>query len=238
MTEAETRELLKHRLGRIESRIAAACARATRARSEVTLVAVTKTVTDRVARLLPALGVLDLGENRPQGFWRKAEAMPELGVRWHLIGHLQRNKLDRCLTHRPALVHSVDSVRLLQALEAEAKEQSLSLPILIEVNASREENKQGFSPEEVPRLREEVAKLRHLRLEGLMTMAAYDAEPERCRGTFREVRELRERLRGEWSLPLPRLSMGMSNDFEVAIEEGATLIRLGTVLLEGLENEG
>lgn len=237
MTEADIRDLLQRRLNEVENRIAAACERASRARAEITMVAVTKTVTDRVARLLPEFGVLDLGENRPQEFWRKAEALPGLGIRWHLIGHLQRNKLDRCLMNRPVLIHSVDSLRLLQALEAEAKKQSQHLPILLEVNASREENKQGFSPEEVPPLREEIAKRQHLRLEGLMTMAAFDVEPEKCRGTFAEVRELRDRLRTEWNLPLPQLSMGMSNDFEVAIEEGATLIRLGTVLFEGLNQE-
>jgi pyridoxal phosphate enzyme (YggS family) len=228
------RETLAGRLAAVEERLRAACRRAGRDRGEVTLVAVTKTVSAAVAALLPGLGVVDLGESRPQELWRKAAALPA-AVRWHLIGHLQRNKVERTL---PLIccVHSVDSVRLLQELEGQAAGRPGGVEALLEVNASREASKHGFAPEEVPALAPTLAALRHVRVRGLMTMAAYDEEPERCRPTFGMLRRLRDRLREALGPghALPHLSMGMSNDFEVAVEEGATLVRLGTVLFEGL----
>jgi pyridoxal phosphate enzyme (YggS family) len=203
---------------------------------EVTLVAVTKTVPAEVAALLPALGVYDLGENRPQELWRKAAALPD--VRWHLIGHLQRNKVERTLPliHR---LHSADSLRLLQAIEAACaagRTGGRPLPVLLEVNASREASKHGFAPEEVPGLVSQLRALQHVHVDGLMAMAAYADDPEQCRPTFVALRELRDRLQGLVGPdhPLDQLSMGMSNDFEVAVEEGATQVRLGTVLFDGL----
>lgn len=224
---------LRQSLADVEGRIAAACARAGRPRSDVTLVAVTKTVSAEVAACLPGLGVDDLGENRPQELWRKAGLLPAT-VRWHLIGHLQRNKIDKTLP-LVQLIHSVDSVRLLQALDAEAARQGRVVPVLLEVNASGEASKHGFAPAEVPTLAPTVRALRNVQVRGLMTMAALQ-EPEACRPTFAALRGLRDRLRAELSDPhtLEHLSMGMSNDFEVAIEEGATLVRLGSVLFEGL----
>jgi pyridoxal phosphate enzyme (YggS family) len=232
-------ETLAARLAAVEARLQAACDRAGRRRSEVTLVAVTKTVSVEVAAQLPALGVADLGESRPQELWRKAAAVPD--ARWHLIGHLQRNKVERTL---PLVrrIHSMDSLRLLAALEeacAAGRAGPAPLPVLLEVNASGEAAKHGFTPQEVPGLAAALTALRHLRVEGLMTMAAYEEDPQRCRPTFALLRELRDRLQGLLGPghPLPQLSMGMSNDFEVAVEEGATLVRLGTVLFEGLEGE-
>jgi pyridoxal phosphate enzyme (YggS family) len=225
--------LLKDRLAAVESRIAGACARVGRARSDVTLVAVTKTVTTEWAAALLELGIADLGENRPQELWHKAAALPP-GVRWHLIGHLQRNKVERTfpLVH---LMHSADSVRLLQALEREAERQGRTLPLLLEVNASGEASKHGFAPEELASLAPTLAGFRHVHIGGLMTMAALQ-EAEACRPTFRTLGTLRDRLRQELGEPLrcEHLSMGMSNDFEVAIEEGATFVRLGSVLFEGV----
>lgn len=192
--------------------------------------AVTKMIAPETAALLPELGVLDLGENRPQELWRKAAVLPA-AVRWHLIGHLQRNKIERTLP-LAQLIHAVDSARLLTALEQEAARSARTIEVLLEVNASREANKQGFAPEAVSGLVPELARLRHVHVQGLMTMAAYEEDPERCRPTFALVRELRDRLRRELGPPhtLERLSMGMTNDFEVAIEEGATLVRIGTAL--------
>ncbi len=231
-TNADPRTILAGRLAAVEERIAAACRRAGRARSAVTLIAVTKTVGPEIAALLPELGVLDLGESRPQELWRKAPLLPP-DVRWHLIGHLQRNKIERTvsLVH---LVHSVDSLRLLNELDDTAG--AGPLPVLLEVNASGEAAKHGFRAGEVSELASVLTRLRRVRVEGLMTMAAYHEEPERCRLTFVLLRELRDQLRASigGAQPLTHLSMGMSNDFEVAIEEGATLIRLGTVLFEGL----
>jgi pyridoxal phosphate enzyme (YggS family) len=230
----QTRKVLAERLDSVRARISAACRRAGREPDDVTLVAVTKTVTEAVAALLPELGVLDLGENRPQELWRKTALLPA-NIRWHMVGHLQRNKVERTLP-LVQLVHAVDSLRLLDALEAEATRQGRTTDVLIEVNASREESKHGFIPEEVCTLAGPLLSLHHLRVRGLMTMAAFEANPEKTRPVFAQVRQLRDTLQQTVGRQhaLDHLSMGMSNDFEIAIEEGATLVRLGTVLFEGL----
>jgi pyridoxal phosphate enzyme (YggS family) len=229
--EAHLRTTLAGRLAAVEERLAAACRRAGRARADVTLVAVTKTVGPEVAGVLASLGVPDLGESRPQELWRKAAALP--AARWHLVGHLQRNKVERTLP-LVARIHSVDSVRLLRTLEEEAGRRGRAVDALLEVNASGESAKHGFGPDELPGLAPVLGELRHVRVDGLMTMAAYEEDPERTRPTFARLRQLRDRLAAEAGGPLPHLSMGMTNDFEVAVEEGATLVRLGTVLFEGL----
>ncbi len=222
---AQVESILRQRLTTVEERIAAACRRAGRRRDEVALIAVTKTVSPEVAALLPNLGVVDLGESRPQELWRKAAALPS--VRWHLIGHLQRNKIERTL---PLVqwVHSVDSERLLRAIDDDLLRRGATLDVLLEVNASGEASKHGFALPELSALRPQLASLRQVRIRGLMTMAAHEDDPERCRPTFTTLRALRDEF--GW----PHLSMGMSNDFEIAIEEGATMIRLGSVLFEDL----
>jgi pyridoxal phosphate enzyme (YggS family) len=237
VNEAALKTCLKQRLDAVEERIQAACARAGRARDEVRLVAVTKTVAPEVAALLPEMGVLDLGESRPQELWHKAALSAP--VRWHLVGHLQRNKVERTLplVH---LIHSADSARLLAALDQEASNRARPVDVLLEVNASGEASKHGLAPEEVPALVPQIAGLRQVRVLGLMTLAAFEEDPERCRPTFAQLRDLRDRLRDELGPPhrLEHLSMGMSNDFEVAIAEGATLVRIGTALFEGLPGQG
>jgi pyridoxal phosphate enzyme (YggS family) len=234
MTDADPRPLLADRLAAVDARIAAACRRAGRERSAVTLVAITKTVSADVAALLPELGVADLGESRPQELWKKADAIPK--AQWHLVGHLQRNKLDRTVP-LVTLLHSVDSLRLFDALDAFGRGRGSPVRVLLEVNCSREAAKGGFAPEEVPALGDRVMSREGVRVEGLMTMAAYHEDPDDCRPTFAELRTLRDRLREATGLPLPHLSMGMSNDFEVAVEEGATLVRVGTAIFEGLAEE-
>jgi pyridoxal phosphate enzyme (YggS family) len=234
MDSSALRSRLQERVASVEERIAAACARSGRARGDVALVAVTKTVSVEVAGLLPELGVHDLAENRPQELWRKAAVLPAT-IRWHLVGHLQRNKVDKTLP--PAyLIHSVDTPRLLTALEEEATRQVRAVDVLLEVNASGEKAKHGFAPESLSGIAAQIAGLRHVRVLGLMTMAALDEDSERCRPTFAALRSLRDALRSELGPdhPLPHLSMGMTNDFEVAIEEGATLVRIGTALFSGL----
>jgi len=232
VSEAQLAKVLAERLAVVEERLGQACRKAGRSRRDVILVAVTKTIPPDVAALLPGLGLLDLGENRPQELWRKAATLPA-DVRWHLIGHLQRNKIERTLplVHR---LHAIDSLRLLQALEAAKADKPID--VLLEVNASGEASKQGFQPEEVPGLAATIAELRQVRVGGLMTMAAFEEDAERCRPTFVRLRQLRDQLQAALG-PEPRLdqlSMGMSNDFEVAVEEGATLVRLGTVLFGDL----
>lgn len=232
----DPRELLRNRLAETERRIAAACVRAGRLRSDVTLIAVTKTVSAAVARLLPEFGIADLGENRPQALWEKASALPAT-VRWHLIGHLQRNKIDRTLP-LTTLFHSVDSVRLAEALSKEALEQGRPADVLLEINVSGEASKQGFDPSGAGAAAAEISRLPSLRLRGLMTMAPYCEDPQQCRPVFAGLRRLLDAVRPQ--LPAPdafrELSMGMTNDFEVAIEEGATFVRIGTALFEGIES--
>lgn len=234
LNAAPLESLLRQRLTAVEQRIAAACGRAGRRREDVTLVAVTKTVSPEVAALMPKLGILDLGENRPQELWRKAAALPAT-VRWHLIGHLQRNKVERTLP-LVRCVHSADSERLLRAIDDDLLRRNAALDVLLEINASGEASKQGFSPPHVIGIAPTLTTLQRVRVVGLMTMAAHEAEPERCRPTFATLRTLRDELRSvvEPRHSLDQLSMGMSNDFEIAIEEGATLIRLGSVLFEEL----
>jgi pyridoxal phosphate enzyme (YggS family) len=231
MTDAEVRSVLSDRLAAVRARIAAACRRAGRDPAGVTLVTVTKTVPPAVARVAAELGAADLGENRPQELWRKSAEVP--AARWHLIGHLQRNKIDRTVP-LVTLIHSVDSDRLLAALDAFGRKRGEPVPVLLEVNCSREAAKGGFSPEEVPALGDRLAGLTGVSVRGLMTMAAYADDPETARPAFAELRRLSDELRTRAGLELPHLSMGMSNDFEVAVEEGATFVRIGTTLFEGL----
>jgi len=225
---------LAQRLDAIEQRIEAACARAGRARSEVTLVAVTKSAPGTATLLLPTLGQLHLGESRPQQLWRKAAQLPA-SVSWHLIGHLQRNKIERTLP-LVTLIHAADRVAVLQSLDECAARLDRPARVLLEFNTSGETSKQGFAPSDVPALAEVLNGLTQVRVCGLMTMAAWEEEPEKCRPCFVLLRQLRDRLRPLLAARhgLEHLSMGMSNDFEVAIEEGATFIRVGSALFEGL----
>jgi pyridoxal phosphate enzyme (YggS family) len=233
MTRADARPILTDRLHIVEERIRAACQRVDRAREEVTLVAVTKYVGCEIAELLPELGVRDLGESRPQELWRKAAALPK-GVRWHLVGHLQRNKIEKTLP-MVHLIHSVDSERLLEALNAEAGKQSRTANVLLEVNLSREPNKHGFDPDDLFFFANSIWESKNLMVRGLMTMAAETDDPEKCRATFAELRGWRDHVQTQWNMPQASyLSMGMTHDFEVAIEEGATLIRIGSALFDGL----
>ncbi len=236
MNATEIRSRLADNLAAVEARIAAACARARRKRDEVTLIAVTKYVDIDVATMLPELGLRDLGESRPQELWRKAAALPK-DIRWHLVGHLQRNKVERTLplVH---LIHSVDSERLLAAISEDSDRQKRATLVLIEVNLSREPAKHGFPPEE-QRLIDLLMSWPYPCLEpqGLMTMAAESDAPEAYRRTFAQLRALRDHIRAEgrdWMGLFRDLSMGMTNDFEVAIEEGATMVRIGSALFEGL----
>lgn len=229
---------LQSNLNRVRERIDAACARADRTPDEVTLVAVTKYAELEWVRALIDLGVLDLGESRPQQLVSRAQDLPT-EVRWHMIGHLQRNKVDLLLPVVNRL-HSVDSVRLLQAIDKEAKKQQSSvttLPrVLLEVNVSGEKSKDGFNPAELQSAWPEICRLDSIAIEGLMTMAPLSEDVDSTRAVFRSLRLLRDQLVDECGgrLKLPDLSMGMSGDFEIGIEEGATLIRVGSSLFEGL----
>jgi pyridoxal phosphate enzyme (YggS family) len=224
-------------LAAVRERIARAAERAGRSPSNVRLVGITKYVTSREIAALVDVGCTDLGESRPQQLWQRAEECQSLGVplQWHLVGHLQRNKVSRTLEVKPVL-HGVDSERLLATLEAEAAQQGVRPTVLVEVNCSGEAAKHGFSPDELRRFAPNLAQFKQLEIRGLMTMAAYDAPASQVAATFATLRRLRDELRTQLpsGFTLPELSMGMSGDFEIAIAEGATMVRVGSALWEGI----
>lgn len=236
MTDGERfRDTLLANLASVRGRVAEACRRAGRSPDEVTIVGVTKYVSATTARIAHDCGLVDLGESRPQTLWEKAESLGDLEPppRWHLIGHLQRNKVRRTLPvlHR---LHSLDSMRLLETVAAEAAAAGRYCDALVEVNVSGADGRTGVAMDDVAGLVAAAARTTHLRIRGLMAMAGLpDGDPASARREFALVRELRDRLAttvagGEG---LRELSMGMSGDFEAAILEGATLLRLGSVLL-------
>ena len=219
----------------VRAAIAAASARAGRDPDGVRLVAVTKRHPPEWVRPLVELGAIDLGENYPQELWDKAEGLADLGaIRWHLIGHLQTNKVNRTLP-LVRMVHGVDSFRLLDAVDAWAGQHpDHPREACLQVNTSGEASKHGFSPDDLPALGAALTDSpRSVRVVGLMTIAGYDTTPEEARPCFERLRLLRDQLRALTGLPLPELSMGMSGDFEAAIAEGSTLVRVGSALFEG-----
>jgi hypothetical protein len=215
-------------LAAVRGRIAAAAARAGRRADAVTIVAVTKGHPLERVQEAAAAGLLDIGESRVQEARQKQAAWPDAPVRWHLVGHLQRNKA-RLAAGRFALIHSLDSVRLADALESAAAAAGVVQELLVEVNVAREPQKSGAMPEEAPDLVAHAVQLPHLRVNGLMALAPFDAPVAVQHEVFGALRELRNGLATP-AVPLAVLSMGMSGDFEAAVEEGATLVRLGTIL--------
>jgi hypothetical protein len=215
-------------------RIARAAARAGRDPASIRIVAVTKGHPVSAVQEALDAGLPDIGENRVQEALEKMGAWTGAAVRWHLIGHLQTNKAKKAVG-RFALIHSVDSVRLADELDRAAVQQGVVQDVLVQVNVAREPQKTGVAPEAAEAVAAQVAARPGLALRGLMTMAPLTDDAAVIRATFRRLRELAERLEsGSSPLPAPRspleLSMGMSSDFEIAVEEGATLLRLGTVL--------
>ncbi len=224
MTTAGTTTPLAFRVAAVRERIRKAAERSGRAPNEVTLIAVTKTwPAETVLEALKA-GLTHFGENRVQEGVAKASLVaanaPAIVPAWHLIGHLQTNKVRSALGCFDIL-HSVDSERLLRAISAAAVN---PVPVMIEVNVSDEPTKDGIAPAELPRLMEVAGKLPNLEVRGLMTVAPHVLDPEAVRPVFRELRAMAERHH------LKELSMGMSNDYEVAIEEGSTFVRVGRAL--------
>jgi pyridoxal phosphate enzyme (YggS family) len=213
----------------VRERIETALARSGRGGESVTIVGVTKTMgSERVLDLLDA-GITDIGENRVQEFLEKSRQVTR-ACKWHLIGTLQRNKAAKVIG-RFSLIHSLDSVKLARTLNRLGGERDTVTRVLIEVNTSGEATKQGFSAGELEAAAAEIAALPHLELAGLMTVGPLTDDAGAQRRAFKTLFDLRERTERALSLSLPELSMGMSDDFEVAVEEGATLVRLGTVLL-------
>ena len=221
--------MLKENLEEVEEKIAKACEHAGRAREEVTLIAVSKTKPIEMLQEIYDEGIRDFGENKVQELTEKYEVMPK-DMKWHMIGHLQRNKV-KYIVDKVTLIHSVDSLRLAETISREAEKKGVTVPILIEVNIAGEETKFGLSSkEEVISLTEQIAALPNLSVKGLMTVAPPVKDPEENRPFFREIRQLSVDITNKNidKVSMEILSMGLTNDYTVAIEEGATMVRVGT----------
>jgi len=233
-------DAISRNLTAVRQRISDAAARSGRQASQVRLIAVTKYVGLPEIKALVAAGCRELGESRPQELWEKAAALgtPDSSgtPTWHLVGHLQRNKVRRTLP-LAAWVHSVDSVRLLDEIETQAASLGCRPRVLLEVNVSGDSTKHGFAAAQLEPLLPRFAELRSVAIRGLMCMAAREGDLDVARRNFADFRGLRDRLRrvAPENVSLDELSMGMSGDFEVAIEEGATMVRVGSALFEGTD---
>jgi PLP dependent protein len=215
----------------LRRRMSAACLRAGRSPDAVTLVAVAKTFPAEQVRAVVEAGIPDVGENYVQELLRKREVLEHEAVRWHFIGTLQSNKVKQIVPW-VTLIHAVDSEGLARAIDRRAAQSGHVQDVLLEVNTTGEESKHGVRPADAGALFRSLASLEHLRIAGLMTIGPFLPDPEGSRPMFRTLRNLRDELAalGQANGPMHHLSMGMTGDFEVAIEEGATIIRIGTAI--------
>lgn len=220
--------MLKENLAQVEKNIQRACDRAGRDRQEVTLIAVSKTKPVEMLQEIYDEGIRVFGENKVQELLDKYEVLPE-DIKWQMIGHLQRNKV-KYIIDKVDLIHSVDSIRLAESIDKEAEKKGVIVNILIEVNVAKEDTKFGLMPEEVDDFIEQIKKLEHICVKGLMTIAPFVSDPEENRPIFARLRELSVDIgkKNVDNINMSVLSMGMTNDYQVAIEEGATMVRVGT----------
>ena len=220
--------MVRENLEEVKQRMAAACKRAGRDPKEVTLVAVSKTKPVSMITEAYEAGIRDFGENKVQELCEKHQAMPE-NIRWHMIGHLQRNKVKQIID-KAVLIHSVDSIRLAKQIEEEASKNNYTVNILLEVNVAEEESKFGFTLAETESAIREIARFPHLRIKGLMTIAPFVENSEENRPVFKKLNQFYVDMQRKNidNVNMNMLSMGMTGDYEVAIEEGATLVRVGT----------
>lgn len=220
--------MLKDNLVSVEKKIQEACLRAGRRREDVTLIAVSKTKPLEELEEAYQLGVRVFGENKVQELVDKYDSLPK-DIEWHMIGHLQRNKV-KYIIDKAAYIHSVDSLRLAETIEKEAAKRNITVNILIEVNVAREESKFGLMPEELDEFISKVAEFPHIRVKGLMTIAPFVEDSEENRSIFQRLHKLSVDIESKNvdNITMRVLSMGMTNDYEVAIEEGATMVRVGT----------
>lgn len=220
--------MLKENLAQVEKNIEAACKKAGRDRSEVTLVAVSKTKPISMLQEIYDEGIRDFGENKVQEIEAKYPELPK-DIRWHMIGHLQRNKVKHVID-KACLIHSVDSYRLAEEINIQAKKKNLVIPILVEVNIADEESKFGISKEDAMESVKQISELENLRIQGLMTIAPFVEDPEENRTYFRGIKQLSVDIASKNidNVSMNVLSMGMTGDYMVAIEEGATIVRVGT----------
>jgi pyridoxal phosphate enzyme (YggS family) len=219
---------IEKNLSRVRKRIEHAAAKVGRDPGEIKLMAVTKTVTVERIREAMAAGAMIFGENYVQEAREKIEEIGQAGIAWHLIGHLQTNKAKYAVRLFD-LIHSVDSITVASDLDKRAAAEGKIVDCLIEVNLSHEASKFGIGKERAPELAHELKDMKNISLMGLMTMPPYADDPEAARPYFTSLRKLREEIEGK-GIPLPELSMGMSIDFAVAIEEGATIVRIGRAI--------
>lgn len=225
----DTLGLLASNLASVRERIAAAERRSGRPAGSVTLIGVVKMLAAETIAAAVTLGLRDLGENRVQEAEGHQHSVPRAAARWHMIGHLQRNKAARAVELFDR-IHGVDGMELATALSRHAVLAERKVPVLIEVNVSGEGSKFGVHPERLPELLDAVVELPGLVVDGLMTVGRMVERAEEARPTFARLRELRDRAARRLGRELPELSMGMSADYEVAVEEGATMVRVGTAL--------
>lgn len=220
--------MLKENLANVEKNIEQACKNAGRSRDEITLIAVSKTKPVEMLQEIYDENIRDFGENKVQELCSKMEQLPS-DIRWHMIGHLQRNKV-KYIVGKVELIHSVDTYRLAEEINIQAKKQNVIVPILVEVNIAHEESKFGISAEDAILLVEEISKLENIRIKGLMTIAPYVENPEDNRLYFRKIKQLSVDITNKNidNVFMEILSMGMTGDYMVAIEEGATMVRVGT----------
>ena len=220
--------MLKENLANVEKNIEQACKNAGRSRDELTLIAVSKTKPVEMLQEIYDENIRDFGENKVQELCSKMEQLPS-DIRWHMIGHLQRNKV-KYIVGKVELIHSVDTYRLAEEINIQAKKQNVIVPILVEVNIAHEESKFGISAEDAILLVEEISKLENIRIKGLMTIAPYVENPEDNRLYFRKIKQLSVDITNKNidNVFMEILSMGMTGDYMVAIEEGATMVRVGT----------
>lgn len=221
-------EELSINLTQVENNICKACERAARNRNEVTLIAVSKTKPADMIAAIYNEGVRDFGENKVQEILEKSPVLAR-DIKWHMIGHLQRNKVKQVID-KTCLIHSVDSIRLAMQIETDAAKKNIIVPVLLEVNVAGEVSKYGFKPEEVIDCMETISGFPHISIKGLMTIAPNVENPEENRPVFRKLKQLSVDIinKNIDNISMEILSMGMTNDYEVAIEEGSTMIRVGT----------
>ena len=228
-----TKERLRENYLAVLDRIQAAASRSARLSSDIQLIGVTKYVDSYVARWLAELGCNQLAESRPQVLWEKAAALANLPVQWHLIGHLQRNKAKRTL-ELVSTMHSLDSARILEQIQQDTLQRVTPLQLLLEINISGAAEKTGMFVSEAAELLEQWVNKSHgfsnLSVVGLMGMGSLDGGDSRTQRDFESLRKLRDVWEDQFGIPLRELSMGMSDDFEIAIEEGATMVRIGSTL--------
>ncbi len=231
----EEQRTIATNISKIRERITESANRSGRSAKDITLIAVTKYANVSQTRSVAHAGLTNLGESRPQILWEKSTALADASIRWHLVGHLQRNKVAKTIA-TANLIHSVDSIRLLKTIEAESRKADTHTDILLEINISTDEAKHGFRPDEAENAIELISTFTHIRVHGLMAMASRNGGRSTAQNEFAAVRMLRDKL--SHNLPdnvsVNELSLGMSGDLEEAILEGATMIRIGKAVFENV----